>query len=71
MKRWPTRAAAIVLAVIALTGLVCSIAHAQDADTIRVDGITYRLDGIDAPEFDQLCLDHLGVAPVFQRCIAA
>ena len=36
-------------------------AHAQDADTIKFDGKTFRLDGIDAPEIDQNCLDAEGV----------
>ena len=35
-------------------------AHAQDADTIKFDGKTFRLDGIDAPEIDQSCLDAEG-----------
>jgi endonuclease YncB( thermonuclease family) len=29
----------------------------RDGDTLRVAGITYRLDGVDAPEFDQMCID--------------
>jgi endonuclease YncB( thermonuclease family) len=29
----------------------------KDGDTLQVAGITYRLDGIDAPEFDQMCID--------------
>jgi endonuclease YncB( thermonuclease family) len=32
-------------------------AQADDADTLTVDGTVYRLDGIDAPEKDQRCLD--------------
>jgi endonuclease YncB( thermonuclease family) len=31
-----------------------------DGDTIKLDGTTYRLDGIDAPERDQTCLDEKG-----------
>jgi endonuclease YncB( thermonuclease family) len=31
-----------------------------DADTMILNGITYRLDGIDAPETDQICLDASG-----------
>jgi endonuclease YncB( thermonuclease family) len=40
--------------------VVCSLAngtHAQDVKTIRLDGKTFRLDGIDAPEPDQTCLN--------------
>src|SRR5467141_2271490 len=29
----------------------------RDGDTIQLGEITYRLDGIDAPEVDQMCID--------------
>jgi endonuclease YncB( thermonuclease family) len=29
----------------------------KDGDTIQLAGVTYRLDGIDAPELDQVCID--------------
>jgi len=29
----------------------------KDGDTVELAGVTYRLDGIDAPEFDQICVD--------------
>jgi endonuclease YncB( thermonuclease family) len=29
----------------------------RDGDTIQLSGVTYRLDGIDAPEVDQICID--------------
>jgi endonuclease YncB( thermonuclease family) len=32
-------------------------AVARDGDTIQLGDVTYRLDGIDAPEFDQICID--------------
>lgn len=32
----------------------------KDGDTIALGGTTFRLDGIDAPEFDQVCLDEAG-----------
>jgi endonuclease YncB( thermonuclease family) len=32
----------------------------SDGDTLTVDGTKYRLDGIDAPEFNQVCLDEKG-----------
>jgi endonuclease YncB( thermonuclease family) len=31
-----------------------------DGDTLRLRDTTYRLDGIDAPELDQVCLDEKG-----------
>ena len=31
-----------------------------DGDTLKLDGTIYRLDGIDAPEIDQTCLDQSG-----------
>src|SRR5258708_8562794 len=45
-----------------LTILLASPARATDAtvrdgDTIQLADVTYRLDGIDAPEFDQMCID--------------
>jgi len=33
---------------------------ADDADTLTVEGVRFRLDGIDAPELDQPCLDSAG-----------
>ncbi|MBR1197602.1 thermonuclease family protein [Bradyrhizobium sp. AUGA SZCCT0240] len=32
-------------------------ATVKDAGTIQLGNVTYRLDGIDAPAFDQLCID--------------
>ena len=32
-------------------------AAVKDGGTVQVGGVTYRLDGIDAPEFDQMCID--------------
>ncbi len=32
-------------------------AAVKDGGTIEVAGVTYRLDGIDAPELDQICID--------------
>ena len=29
----------------------------RDANTIQLGEVTYRLDGVDAPEFDQICID--------------
>src|SRR6202008_5045035 len=30
---------------------------ARDGDTIQIGDVTYRLDGIDAPELDQICIN--------------
>ena len=32
-------------------------ASVRDGGTLEVAGVTYRLDGIDAPELDQMCID--------------
>jgi endonuclease YncB( thermonuclease family) len=50
------------LAVVALTLFVVNPSRAantivRDATTIQLGDITYRLDGIDAPDFDQMCVD--------------
>src|SRR5437899_2312855 len=29
----------------------------KDGDTLQLDGVTYRLDGVDAPEIDQICIN--------------
>jgi endonuclease YncB( thermonuclease family) len=38
-------------------------AIADDADTLTVDGTVYRLEGVDAPELDQYCVDKGGAYP--------
>lgn len=35
-------------------------ANVTDADTLIIDNVPYRFDGVDAPETDQLCLDETG-----------
>jgi endonuclease YncB( thermonuclease family) len=40
--------------------IVLGTANARAALTLSVDGKVYRLDGIDAPELDQTCLDSAG-----------
>ena len=50
----------VILAVMAsITVLPAASARitVKDADTIKLEGTTYRLDGIDAPETDQNCLN--------------
>ena len=48
------------LAVLASALLLLAPALADDVNTLVVDGKRYRLDGIDAPESDQSCLDRAG-----------
>jgi endonuclease YncB( thermonuclease family) len=52
------------IAVLMLSFLAISAAAAEtvihDGDTLTLDGTIYRLDGIDAPELDQSCIDDEG-----------
>ena len=43
--------------------LAFASARADDANTLTVDGTVYRLDGVDAPELDQYCIDYAGPYP--------
>jgi endonuclease YncB( thermonuclease family) len=47
---------AALLALFALPAFAESV-RVVDGDTLRVDGVTYRLWGIDAPEAGDLCAD--------------
>jgi endonuclease YncB( thermonuclease family) len=51
--------------------LVSTPVQADDADTLTVGRTPYRLDGIDAPEKDQMCLNESGVYPCGQFAIEA
>jgi endonuclease YncB( thermonuclease family) len=42
-------------------GYSAADATVKDADTLILDGTEFRLDGIDAPEIDQVCLNEHGV----------
>ncbi len=46
----------ILTAFLASPALAAS-AIIHDGDTIQLGDVTYRLDGIDAPELDQICID--------------
>src|SRR5271154_5202517 len=57
---WPLFAFSLLL----IFGLILSTqpgraegAIVRDGDTIQLGSVTYRLDGIDAPELDQVCID--------------
>ncbi len=47
----------IMLALFSVTSSWADDAIVKDGDTIQLAGVTYKLDGIDAPEFDQMCID--------------
>jgi endonuclease YncB( thermonuclease family) len=47
----------IILAFFSVTSSWAEDAIVKDGDTIQLAGVTYKLDGIDAPEFDQMCID--------------
>jgi len=47
---------AALLALLASPAVAGSV-RVVDGDTLRVDGVTYRLWGIDAPEAGDLCAD--------------
>ena len=52
--------AAATLALVA--PVLAAPATIPDGNTLIVGGVTYRLDGIDAPQTDQTCLDDKGAA---------
>src|SRR6478752_435061 len=47
----------LILAVFAASQSWATGAIVMDGGTVQVAGVTYRLDGIDAPELDQICID--------------
>jgi endonuclease YncB( thermonuclease family) len=47
----------VVLLFFATSPAWADDAVVRDGDTIQVAGVTYKLNGIDAPEFDQMCTD--------------
>ena len=50
---------AVLLLVIAGPSLAAEIV-VTNGDTLQLDRTIYRLEGIDAPEIDQICLDQDG-----------
>jgi endonuclease YncB( thermonuclease family) len=50
----------LMLLAVILAGHPASAAGpvVRDGDTIQIGDITYKLDGIDAPEVDQMCIDN-------------
>jgi endonuclease YncB( thermonuclease family) len=51
--RWPI----LLLAVLSASPGWAANPIVRDGHTIQLAGVTYRLDGIDAPELDQICID--------------
>jgi endonuclease YncB( thermonuclease family) len=47
----------LILAVLAASPAWAAGAVVKDGGTLQLDGVTWRLDGIDPPEFDQVCID--------------
>ena len=47
----------LILAVLSASPGWAADAVVKDGGTLQLGGVTYRLDGIDAPEFDQVCID--------------
>lgn len=54
------RVVTTVLAVVAAAPGWAADVQVTDGDTLILDGITYRLEGIEAPQTDQTCLDDKG-----------
>ena len=50
-------AAALILSILPASPSLAAGAIVRDGGTVEVAGIAYRLDGIDAPEVDQMCID--------------
>jgi Staphylococcal nuclease homologue len=50
----------VFLCIAFLLASLCATRAEDDADTLTVEGVRFRLDGIDAPEPDQPCLDSAG-----------
>jgi endonuclease YncB( thermonuclease family) len=51
------RAVILILAVLSASQSFAAGAIVRDGGTIQLADVTYRLDGIDAPELDQICID--------------
>jgi endonuclease YncB( thermonuclease family) len=47
----------VLLLLVAAGSSRAADAIVRDGDTIQLAGVTFRLDGVDAPEFDQTCID--------------
>src|ERR1700751_5698505 len=56
--RWQASTIVLVLSLVPFFGAArAATAVVRDGDTIQLGDVTYRLDGADAPELDQVCID--------------
>jgi endonuclease YncB( thermonuclease family) len=51
------RSLILILALLWTTPSWAAGTAVRDGGTVQVGGVTYRLDGIDSPELDQMCID--------------
>jgi endonuclease YncB( thermonuclease family) len=49
--------ASLVLLILSVSSSSAATATVKDGSTLQFSGTTFRLDGIDAPAFDQMCID--------------
>lgn len=49
--------AALLSILLPVTHSSAATAIVRDGGTLQLDNVTYRLDGVEAPAFDQLCID--------------
>src|SRR5271170_3266286 len=61
MMRWSilisTVFSAVLLAMFSVGSGWAASPTVRDGGSLDLAGVTYRLDGVDAPAFDQLCID--------------
>lgn len=60
----------LIITVLVVLVFCSGLALADDADTLTVNSMEYRLDGVDAPEMDQACLDAEGQVYLCGRAAA-
>ena len=59
IPKWsPLRSIIALLSIVLMaTAVQAASPIVRDANTIQLGDVTYRLDGVDAPELDQVCID--------------
>ena len=57
MRSLPFLAATLILTVLSAGQGWAASATVKDGSTLQLGNMTYRLDGVDVPAFDQLCID--------------